>query len=448
MSRSPPRAASVSSHTWKPSGSSVAIEPASTQLRVGDLLAHDAERLDHADRVLPRVEPAHLARRSDGAGRCRTACVISWQNGIASSRFFTDSGSMHGGACTTRSIVERRRGRTPASSTPTRRAARRTGGRTPTPSGFASVRSMWQRQIHFVCRAASLERSARKLEHRGGLRVVDDHEVPLALEQQRVVEHLLEVDALHLRRSTRSAAPCSALCTVLGDAEELVAAVDHLPLGVDARRSRSSGTWVASSSATPPPYAVALRCSTRAPCERLGELRGCGRSTSAPDDRRGSRRGPSRAGGRVRAPVLLVARRGVVTVNLCGHDRPQRSLPRQVPRHAHRPPRPRPRWPAGCGGPGSTTVRELPLADGGEGTLDALLAARGGSRRTHPGHRPAGRPGRRRVGAAGRRHRGGGDGPGERPRARRRAATIRCGRPPAGTGELIAAALARGCARG
>ena len=33
--------------------------------------------------------------------------------------------------------------------------------------------------------------------------------------------------------------------------------------------------------------------------------------------------------------------------------------------------------------PGSTTVREVPLADGGEGTLDALLDARGGARRTH-----------------------------------------------------------------
>ena len=30
------------------------------ELRVGNLLAHDAERLDHADRVLPRVEAAHL----------------------------------------------------------------------------------------------------------------------------------------------------------------------------------------------------------------------------------------------------------------------------------------------------------------------------------------------------------------------------------------------------
>src|SRR5438128_11699468 len=36
---------------------------------------------------------------------------------------------------------------------------------------------------------------------------------------------------------------------------------------------------------------------------------------------------------------------------------------------------------AGLRRAGFDEVRELPLADGGEGTLDALLAARGGSRR-------------------------------------------------------------------
>ena len=35
---------------------------------------------------------------------------------------------------------------------------------------------------------------------------------------------------------------------------------------------RSSGTWVASNSATPPPYAVALRWSTRAPCRGLASV--------------------------------------------------------------------------------------------------------------------------------------------------------------------------------
>ena len=36
---------------------------------------------------------------------------------------------------------------------------------------------------------------------------------------------------------------------------------------------------------------------------------------------------------------------------------------------------------AGARRAGVETVRELPLADGGEGTLDALVAALGGSRR-------------------------------------------------------------------
>ncbi len=36
----------------------------------------------------------------------------------------------------------------------------------------------------------------------------------------------------------------------------------------------------------------------------------------------------------------------------------------------------------GCERAGFTDIREVPLADGGEGTLDTLLAARGGSRRT------------------------------------------------------------------
>ena len=40
-------------------------------------------------------------------GRCGSMPywrVISSQNGVARSRFFTESGSMHGGACTMRSI--------------------------------------------------------------------------------------------------------------------------------------------------------------------------------------------------------------------------------------------------------------------------------------------------------------------------------------------------------
>ena len=74
---------------------------------------------------------------------------------------------------------------------------------------------------------------------------------------------------------------------------------------------------------------------------------------------------------------------------------------------------------AGLRTAGFDEVAELPLADGGEGTLDALLAAAAGRTAHARGHRTAGRPGRRRVGAAARRHRGRRDGAGQRAGARR-----------------------------
>ena len=91
----------------------------------------------------------------------------------------------------------------------------------------------------------------------------------------------------------------------------------------------------------------------------------------------------------------------------------------------------------------STTSGEVPLADGGEGTLDALLAARGGSRRTRARHRAARRSGRRRVGRAARRYRGRRDGAGERARARRRSQRPAPRVDTRGTGELIADRAAR-----
>ena len=81
-----------------------------------------------------------------------------------------------------------------------------------------------------------------------------------------------------------------------------------------------------------------------------------------------------------------------------------------------RPPRP---WRRGLRTAGFDDVVEVPLADGGEGTLDALLAARGGSRRTASVTGPLGGTGRRGVGPALRRHRGHRDGARERARARR-----------------------------
>ena len=47
---------------------------------------------------------------------------------------------------------------------------------------------------------------------------------------------------------------------------------------------------------------------------------------------------------------------------------------------------------AACGAPASTTCVELPLADGGEGTLDVILATRGGARRTARVTGPLGDP--------------------------------------------------------
>ena len=83
---------------------------------------------------------------------------------------------------------------------------------------------------------------------------------------------------------------------------------------------------------------------------------------------------------------------------------------------------------AGLARAGFDDVVELPLADGGEGTLDTLLAARGGSRRTTRVTGPLGDPVDAEWGVL-----PGGvavdrDGARERARARRAAATIRCAR--------------------
>ena len=58
-------------------------------------------------------------------------------------------------------------------------------------------------------------------------------EVPVALDEQRVVEHAFEVHALHVLRplDVRTLQP---VVHGLRDGEELVAAVDDLPLRVDA----------------------------------------------------------------------------------------------------------------------------------------------------------------------------------------------------------------------
>ena len=92
---------------------------------------------------------------------------------------------------------------------------------------------MWQRQIHVVSPHLAAEALAQEAEHGCRLRVVDDHEVVVAFEQQRVVEDLLQVDALHCR-SPVDVGALQAVVHGFRDREELVAAVHHLPVGVDA----------------------------------------------------------------------------------------------------------------------------------------------------------------------------------------------------------------------
>ena len=83
---------------------------------------------------------------------------------------------------------------------------------------------------------------------------------------------------------------------------------------------------------------------------------------------------------------------------------------------------------AGVRRAGFDEVVELPLADGGEGTLDTLLAARGGSRRTARVTGPLGDPVDAEWGVLTGGHRDRRDGAGERARAGRAVATIRCAR--------------------
>ena len=205
---------------------------------------------------------------------------------------------------------------------------------------------------------------------------------------------------------------------------------------------------MASSSATPPPYAVAFTWSTRAPAERLGELADA-LERAGLDDARRSRRGACRAAARVRATRVSSGSRrrpGLersiyctcpVRVVACP-DKFRGTLPADEAAAA---------MAAGLRRAGFDDVVELPLADGGEGTLDTLLAARGGSRRTHAVTGPLGDPVDARVGRAAGRRRGRRDGAGERARARVAVATIRCARATRGTGELIAVARARGLRR-
>ena len=71
---------------------------------------------------------------------------------------------------------------------------------------------------------------------------MDDDVVPAVLEQQRVVEDTLEVRAPH-RRGPLDLGTLEPVVGFLGDGEELVAALEHLPLGLhaDAAQQRDVG---------------------------------------------------------------------------------------------------------------------------------------------------------------------------------------------------------------
>src|SRR5207249_5508448 len=69
------------------------------QLRVREFLAHDAERLDDPDRILPRIERL-TCTTSGSRGRTPYWRLISSTKGRGISRFLTECGSMHGGANT------------------------------------------------------------------------------------------------------------------------------------------------------------------------------------------------------------------------------------------------------------------------------------------------------------------------------------------------------------
>ena len=154
---------------------------------------------------------------------------------------------------------------------------------------------------------------------------------------------------------------------------------------------------MASSSATPPPYAVALRCRTRAP--RSGSASARIRSTaSAPDDRGVARRGPSRAGGRVRARTLRCTRgtesRSIYRVMRLG-DR----VPRQVPGDPATAAGRRPRWRRASQAAGfdeRARSSRSPTAARARSTRCSPPAAVRSASATVTG--PAGRPGRGGVG--------------------------------------------------
>src|SRR6266511_3875744 len=196
------------------------------QLRVGHLLAYDAEGLQHANRILPRVEAADLTDdrairvhavlprelHTEGHGQLevlhRQRIDARWcvHHTVHLERSGHELG--HGPYRCVVQLDER------PEELPDHRVGRRQVDVTPPDPLRARAR-----------RRGSI---ADEVEERSGLWVVDDDEVVLALEEERVVEKTLEVLTLHLRRPVDVGA-LQCVVDLLRGGEELVAAVQHLP---------------------------------------------------------------------------------------------------------------------------------------------------------------------------------------------------------------------------
>ena len=362
------------------------------ELRVRELLADDAERLDHADRVLPRVEPADLHDERIAAARTPYCRTISSTNGRGISRFFTESGSMHGGANTARSCGM------PSGTN---------SGIVHTDASYCSTNAL-EELPHLRVGVGEVDvaapdplgvlvrdaRVARVVEHRGGLRVVHHDVVPLAFELQRVVEHPLEVDAFHLAVPLDVGA-LQRVVDVLGDGEELVAAVDDLPLGLDPEVAQQGnvGREQLGDAA-----AVRGRVHVEHPgaAQRRGQL---------PDPLEG----PGLDGVLVVVEMLVEQRHtfeqriswrrqrpGKRSIYVTCPDCPDPSpVPLRVPTSSGErcgPTRPRPRSRPGSGGPDSTTWSRCRWPTAARARSTRLLAARGGSRRVARVTGPLGDP--------------------------------------------------------
>ena len=285
--------------------------------------------------------------------------------------------------------------------------------------GFASVRSMWQRQIHFVLSGRDAV-TARVVADRRRLRVVDHDEVPLALELQRVVEHAFEVDVLHVRRPLDVGA-LQRVVDGLGHREELVAAVDHVPFRIYshvAQQCNMRGEQLGDAAA------VRGRVEVQHPGapQRLGQ---------GPDPLEGS--GFDDVG--VVVEMLVEQRHAFEQLGLPGAtrtaDRRQsmrcdRALPDRassVPTSSEErsgPTRSRARWPSGVRAGGIRRGDRAAARRRRRGNA-RHVARRARRIASHDARdRTARRSGRRGVGCADRRHRDRRDGAGERARARAR----------------------------